>query len=71
MKIAIASVMLSKRIGWDLHTTHSLHYRSDTSEDEMRGIAIKSAMEAKPGFSVDSVLVKIVDITSSPPPSEP
>ncbi len=65
MKIAMASVSLSKRDGYNLLTSHSLHYCQDVNEDEMRGIAIKSSMENKPGFSVDSVLVKVIEIPES------
>ena len=67
MKIAIATVMLSKREHLTTAMTHTLCWREGVSDrDAMRGIAVEHALEAKPGFSVDSVLVEIITVEPKP-----
>lgn len=66
---AIASVLLSRQTRTGLQTSQSLHFREHIiSKNEMRGIAIESALGLKPGFSVDAVLVEIINY-SPPAPS--
>ena len=59
---AIASVSLSKQEHGKVITTMTLHWRNGVdNEDEMRGIATEAALKEKPGFSIDGILVKILD----------
>ena len=59
--IGIASVLLSKRDGWSTTTTMTMHWREGVTDvDTMRGLAVAAALESKPGFAVEDVLVKII-----------
>lgn len=59
--MAFATVMLSKYEDGQVVMSHTLCWRRGVSDkDHMRGIAVTKAMEQKPGYSVDSVLVEIV-----------
>ena len=69
--IAVASVLLSKTDGLNHTSSHSLHYRSNVNENEMIGIATKAALEMKPGFSVHSVLVDMIELPDYPPCESP
>ncbi len=60
--LAIAAVRLSKREATSTTHTMTMHYRTDVNENEMRGIAVEAAFKAKPGFSVDDVLISTVEI---------
>jgi hypothetical protein len=60
--LAVASVSLSRTAETTLSRTHTLHWRRHgvSDPDKMRGIALEAALNAKPGFSVDSIIVSIV-----------
>jgi len=66
--VGIATVMLSRHNSSGIVTTHTICWRQGISDmDTMRGIAVAMAMESKPGFSVDSVLVEILGIPNGMP----
>lgn len=66
--LAIASVQLSRVTplpggGVQGTTSMTLHHRFGIDDENvMRGIAFVEAQKAKPGFSVDEILVKIIDL---------
>lgn len=68
--VAIAAVQLTKLTpfpgGHTTSHTLTLHHRAGVSdEDQMRGIAVREAMELKPGFSVEQVLVTFASLPNN------
>ena len=51
------ATVLTKANGVVITTSSTLGYAEATSDDEARGIAIRVAMEVKPGFNVAQVNV--------------
>jgi hypothetical protein len=61
--IAIGSALLSKHGVGCVSTTMTLSWRAGvTDADKMRGMTFDAAVKCKPGFSVDEVLVDIVEL---------
>lgn len=69
--IGIAATQLSRRTALGFDIASVLSWASDVSENEIRGIAVRRALEQKPGFSVDEVIVKIIKLDQRPSPEEP
>lgn len=61
--IAIASVLISKMDGDRISIGCTMHWRFGVAnKDEMRGIAVARVMEMKPEFSIEDVLIEIIDL---------
>lgn len=56
-KVFAASTTMSKHMEVSMLTSHVLSWGWFLSEDEARGHFTKKAMESKPGFSVDDILI--------------